>query len=80
MREDGTAGSGKPKKTRRWRVSKARPGDYIVALSAAAASVPVIGRHLEIARWLRSARRRRPSLSTGHRDRYRAAAAESACS
>lgn len=31
----------------RW-VARAKPGDYVIALSAASASVPLIGRHLEI--------------------------------
>lgn len=31
----------------RW-VARAKPGDYVVALGAASASVPVIGRHLEL--------------------------------
>jgi acetyl esterase/lipase len=31
----------------RW-VTKAKPGDYVIALSGASASVPLIGRHLEV--------------------------------
>src|SRR6478609_8006306 len=31
----------------RW-VAKAKPGDYVIALSAASASVPLVGRHLEV--------------------------------
>ena len=31
----------------RW-VAKAKPGDYVVALSGAAASLPVVGRHLDV--------------------------------
>ena len=31
----------------RW-VARAKPGDYVIALSAASASVPIIGRHLEV--------------------------------
>src|SRR5690349_3494668 len=31
----------------RW-MTTAKPGDYVIALSGAAASVPVVGRHLEI--------------------------------
>jgi len=31
----------------RW-AAKAKPGDYVIALSAASASVPLVGRHLEI--------------------------------
>ena len=31
----------------RW-MAKAKPGDYVIALSAASASVPLVGRHLEV--------------------------------
>lgn len=31
----------------RW-AARAKPGDYVIALSAAAASMPIIGRHLEV--------------------------------
>src|SRR3954454_7504681 len=31
----------------RW-VARAKPGDYVIALGAASASVPLIGRHLEV--------------------------------
>ena len=31
----------------RW-IAKAKPGDYVIALSAASASVPIVGRHLEV--------------------------------
>jgi acetyl esterase/lipase len=31
----------------RW-VARAKPGDYVIAMSAASASVPVVGRHLEL--------------------------------
>jgi acetyl esterase/lipase len=31
----------------RW-VAKAKPGDYVIALSGASASVPLVGRHLEV--------------------------------
>ncbi|MDT7758170.1 MAG: hypothetical protein QOH27_4068 [Mycobacterium sp.] len=46
-------GSGGPQVARmvrsytRW-VTKAKPGDYVIALSGASASVPLIGRHLEV--------------------------------
>src|SRR3984893_3152805 len=31
----------------RW-VANAKPGDYVIALSGASASVPLVGRHLEV--------------------------------
>ena len=31
----------------RWAI-RAKPGDYVIALGAASASVPLIGRHLEV--------------------------------
>ena len=43
-----SASAGKTRSSRRRRASVAKPGDYLVALSVATASVPVIGRHLEL--------------------------------
>lgn len=48
VRTSAAEPSGNVSRRRGCWLTRAKPGDYLIALSTAAASIPVVGRHLEL--------------------------------